>query len=114
VDKISIVLPDEVDKLAIVSGEDYVTLMTCTPYGVNTHRLLVRGHRIETKYQSNAKAVADAVQVDSMSVVPFIAAPLFIMLLISWVMGSRRRKNRLTDKAVRELLEDDDREGDKS
>jgi hypothetical protein len=49
-----------------------------------------------------------------MSVVPFIAAPLFIMLLISWVMGSRRRKNRLTDKAVRELLEDDDREGDKS
>lgn len=47
VDQIRIVLPDELDDLQIVPGEDLCTLVTCTPYGVNTHRLLVRGHRVE-------------------------------------------------------------------
>jgi len=47
VDKISIVLPTETDELKIAEGKDYVTLMTCTPYGINTHRLLVRGERTE-------------------------------------------------------------------
>lgn len=46
VDKISVVEPDETESLAVEPGEDLVTLLTCTPYGVNTHRLLVRGHRV--------------------------------------------------------------------
>lgn len=46
VDRISVILPDDTSKLKIVPGEDRVTLMTCTPYGVNTHRLLISGHRV--------------------------------------------------------------------
>ncbi len=56
VDKISIVLPTEVDELKVVDGKDYVTLMTCTPYGINTHRLLVRGHRVTARRTSSASA----------------------------------------------------------
>lgn len=47
VDQIDVILPEEVDDLGIVEGKDYVTLVTCTPYGINSHRLLVRGHRVE-------------------------------------------------------------------
>ncbi|MBL2057056.1 class C sortase, partial [Klebsiella pneumoniae] len=46
VDQIKVVLPEETDDLTVAENEDYVTLITCTPYGVNTHRLLVRGHRV--------------------------------------------------------------------
>lgn len=53
VDQISVVEPEDTKKLDIVKGKDYVTLVTCTPYGVNSHRLLVRGHR--TKYDQNEK-----------------------------------------------------------
>lgn len=81
VEEILIVKPEEVDKLAIVPEKDYVTLMTCTPYGVNTHRLLLRSHRIETVYSHDVKVVADAVQVDPMLVVPLLSAPLVIGLI---------------------------------
>ncbi len=46
VDQIKVVLPEETDDLTVAESQDYVTLITCTPYGVNTHRLLVRGHRV--------------------------------------------------------------------
>jgi len=100
VEEIIIVKPDELDDLAIVPEEDHVTLMTCTPYGVNTHRLLVRAHRIETVYQSDVKITADAVQIDSMSVVPFIAAPLFLLLLIYWIISSKKHKNKYNSKKI--------------
>jgi hypothetical protein len=48
VDQILIVEPTDLSSLLIESGEDFCTLVTCTPYGINTHRLLVRGHRVET------------------------------------------------------------------
>ncbi len=92
VDRILIVLPHEIDKLAIVDGEDYVTLMTCTPYGINSHRLLVRAHRIDTVYPHNIKVTADAVTVDSLIVVPLIAAPMLFLLLIYWIFGGKKRK----------------------
>lgn len=104
VEEIIIVKPDELDDLAIVPEEDHVTLMTCTPYGVNTHRLLVRAHRIETVYQSDVKITADAVQIDSMSVVPFIAAPLFLLLLIYWIISSKKHKNKYNSKKYDSLL----------
>lgn len=104
VEKIFIVLPDELDKLAVIPGGDYVTLMTCTPYGVNTHRLLVRAHRIETIYPHNIKVSSDAVQVDSMTVVPVILIPLVILLITYWVITGKRGKTlRVTEDTMKKL-----------
>ncbi|MDE6833708.1 MAG: class C sortase, partial [Ruminococcus sp.] len=79
IEEILIVKPTEVDKLAIIPDGDYVTLMTCTPYGINSHRMLLRSHRIETTYHYNAKVVADASQVDPLLAVPVISLPLSII-----------------------------------
>ena len=87
-----IVKPDEVDKLNIVKNRDLVTLMTCTPYGVNSHRLLVRAHRIDTVYPHNVKVAADAIQIDPLQVVPVIMAPLILGLLAYWIFGGKERK----------------------
>lgn len=77
VDQIRVVLPDDLSALAIEEGKDYCTLVTCTPYGVNTHRLLVRGHRVANA-QGEARVVADAVQINPARVAPFIAIPILI------------------------------------
>ncbi|MBR6873828.1 MAG: class C sortase [Ruminococcus sp.] len=96
VDKISIVLPYEYDELLIDPEKDYVTLMTCTPYGINTHRLLVRAHRTGTKEadaeQPELKVSPDAVLLDSMTVVPFIAAIPAAALLGWWLFGGKKKK----------------------
>jgi len=94
VEEIFIVLPDEMEKLDIIPQGDYVTLTTCTPYGVNSHRLLVRAHRVANADSGAvvSKISADAVQLDSLSVVPFIAVPMFLLLVIWWVFGGRRKK----------------------
>jgi sortase A len=92
VEEILIVEPTEIDKLAIIPNGDYVTLMTCTPYGINTHRLLIRSRRIDTVYTRSVKVSADAVQVDPMLVVPLISAPLVLMLVLYWMFGGKRRK----------------------
>ena len=81
VDLISIVLPDETDLLQPTPGKDYLTLMTCTPYGINTHRLLVRGHRVETvENQKHIRVTADAVRVQPAVVAPLLAVPLLVLL----------------------------------
>ncbi len=98
VEKILVILPTETDKLAIVPGEDEVTLMTCTPYGVNSHRLLIRGHRIETIFDKKIKVSADALQVDSMKVIPAVFAPLLVMLFMYWHITGRRKKSIHIDK----------------
>ena len=101
VEKINIILPDEMEYLAIVPGEDLVTLMTCTPYGVNTHRLLVRAHRIDTTAEKTVNIAADAVQIDSMTVIPFIGLiPVLVMFLI-WMFGGRKGKS----KEINDILE---------
>jgi sortase A len=85
VDQIRIVDPEDIDDLAIVPGEDYCTLVTCTPYGINTQRLLVRGHRIENLADSNsARVTADGVQIEPIVVAPFAAVPIFALMLL-WV-----------------------------
>lgn len=92
VDKISIVKPTELEELCIDPNGDYVTLMTCTPYGVNSHRLLVRGTRIENEEIAKAvRVTADATKVDNMLVVPFIALPLLIILLVFWKINGRKK-----------------------
>lgn len=92
VDKISIVLPTEVDELKVVDGKDYVTLMTCTPYGINTHRLLVRGHRVNTREsQKHVRVTADATRIDPIITAPVIALPMLAVLLI-WLLVTTRKR----------------------
>ncbi len=81
VDQIRIVEPTDVDDLQIVPGTDYCTLVTCTPYGINSHRLLVRGHRVSNP-QGDAKVVSDAMIIDKIYVVPFIGIPILLILLV--------------------------------
>lgn len=94
IDKISIVEPEDVSELMPVKGKDYVTLVTCTPYAVNTHRLLVRGVRIETPYSAE-RVAADAIMIDPILVVPIIAVPLLLILLTILLISTRRSKRKL-------------------
>lgn len=104
IEKILTVKPEEVDKLAIIPNGDYVTLMTCTPYGINTHRLLLRSHRIETTYHYDAKVVADAVQIDPILAVPAISAPLVILLICFWVAGSKKKERPSARRTFESLM----------
>lgn len=100
VDKISIVEPSDMNDLLAVPGKDYITLMTCTPYGINSHRLLVRGHRIANAAEaSQAKVTADALQLDPISVIPAVAVPLLLLLIIYWVVSGRRNKKQKKTQA---------------
>ena len=93
VDQIRIVLPDEVDDLKVEEGKDLCTLVTCTPYGINTHRLLVRGHRVANQEEAEAvRVTADAMQVDNRIVAMCIAVPVLVLLLIYVAFGGSRRK----------------------
>ena len=94
VDQILIVLPEEMDGLAIDSNEDYCTLVTCTPYGINSHRLLVRGRRTDNvEMEQIIKVVSDATQVKPILVAPVLAAPMLLILLV-WMMISTGRKQQ--------------------
>lgn len=93
VDQIRIVEPQETKDLLIVEGQDLCTLVTCTPYGINSHRILVRGHRIETaKEKPVLRVTADAVQIDPIFVAPFVAAPILLLLLIVLFIPKKKRK----------------------
>ncbi len=95
VDQILIVEPEQVDALGIVPGEDYCTLVTCTPYGINTHRLLVRGHRVEnTPEAARMHVTADATQFDPLLVAPVLAIPVLLLLLMILLVPKRRRQSR--------------------
>lgn len=92
VDQIRIVEPDELSDLEIVQGQDLCTLVTCTPYGVNTHRLLVRGHRVANQDTDSVRATADAIQIEPIMVAPVVAAPMLLILLIYLLVSTRRKK----------------------
>ncbi len=102
VDQIRIVLPEEVDELAIQPGRDYCTLVTCTPYGVNTHRMLVRGKRIEN-IAGEVVVVAEAVRIPNYVVIPAVGIPLLfvtllVTLIVSSVKGRRKTKKEILDE----------------
>ena len=103
VDQIRKVLPENTQDLNIVKGEDYCTLVTCTPYGINTHRLLVRGHRIETARTAIMKFSADALQIDPLIVMPFMALPTLLILFLLVMLKPNRSKKR--KKQLEELRE---------
>ena len=81
VDQIKVVRPDEIEDIKIVAGQDYCTLLTCTPYGINSHRLLVRGTRIENAPPA-LYVTSDAYRIDSLVATPAVAAPILLILLI--------------------------------
>lgn len=92
IDQILIVEPQDTENLLIEEGKDYCTLVTCTPYGINSHRLLVRGHRIETEEAAKTiRITADAVQIEPIIVAPFVAAPMLLLLLIILLWPKRRK-----------------------
>ena len=93
VDQILTVLPNELDALNVVPGEDLCTLITCTPYGINTHRLLVRGHRIETPADVKSRLVpGDVLRVNAAVVAVFLGAPVLVALFILMLVKSPNKK----------------------
>ena len=94
VDQIRIVEPTDLSDLQLVDGQDLCTLVTCTPYGVNTHRLLVRGHRIDNQEEKQTvRVVADAVQIETMYVAPVVAVPM-VLIVIVWLIIDDRIKRK--------------------
>ena len=107
VDQIKVVRPDEIDDIQIVPGEDLCTLLTCTPYGINSHRLLVRGTRIE-----NAAPVlhitSNAYRIDSLVATPIVAAPILLILLIVLMVKYRDKGSKpLISKEEEEWLKEE-------
>lgn len=95
VDQILIVEPQETSALTIVEGEDLCTLVTCTPYGINSHRLLVRGHRIENAAEAKTiRITADAIQIEPLIVAPVVAAPMLLVLLILLLLPKSKKGGR--------------------
>ena len=93
VDQVRIVEPEELSDLEIDEDKDLCTLVTCTPYGINSHRFLVRGHRVENLKEDTIRVTADAQQIDPVMVAPAVAVPLILLLGIgAWIGGRRRRR----------------------
>lgn len=93
VDQILIVSPDNTDSLGIVDGEDLCSLITCTPYGVNSHRLIVRGHRIDNLPDAPTVNVgSEANQIAPLLIAPVVAAPILLLLLIYVLVKYRKKK----------------------
>ncbi len=94
IDQILIVEPHETNDLNIIEGGDYCTLVTCTPYGINSHRLLVRGHRIENLEEDEILIItADASQIDPILVAPVVAAPILLALFVYLMVKYRKRRS---------------------
>ncbi|WP_164174451.1 class C sortase [Ruminococcus flavefaciens] len=95
VDQIKTVLPEEFDDLRIADGKDYCTLLTCTPYGINTHRLLVRGVRTENTEEKKIGVFVknEAFRIDPLIVAPIAAVPLLIITFtLIFISDKRQRK----------------------
>ena len=95
VDQIRVVEPQDTDALLPEPGQDLCTLVTCTPYGVNTHRLLVRGHRIENPDSADAiRVTSDAMQIEPILVAPAVGVPLVLLAVAILLLSDRRRRRK--------------------
>ena len=93
VDQIRIVEPTDLSDLQIEKGKDYCTLVTCTPYGINTHRMLVRGRRTKNA-EGEIDIVPDAIQIEAVYIAPFIAVPILLMLLVLLLVTTGKHKKK--------------------
>ena len=101
IDQIRIVLPNELEELAIDPKKDYLTLVTCTPYGINSHRMLVRGHRIDNPDAGEVRVTSDATQIEPLHVVPVVIGIIAVLLIIFMMISSHRRRQNI--RAYRNL-----------
>ena len=93
VDRFNRVLPHEMELLTIEEGKDSCTLVTCTPYGVNTHRLLVHAHRVANEAATaHIRVTADAVRIDPILVSPAAAVPMLLLLFLWLMFGGGKKK----------------------
>ena len=92
VDQILIVEPEDVSALQIEPGQDLCTLVTCTPYGINTHRLLVRGHRVENQSEA-IRVTSDAIRIEPLIVAPIAALPVLLVLVLVLMLPGRKKKS---------------------
>ena len=98
VDQILIVNPDETQSLLIEEGQDLCTLVTCTPYGINTHRLLVRGHRVENvEAAKKIRVTSDAMQIEPLLIAPIVAMPILLILLVALLLPKKPKYHREDD-----------------
>ena len=94
IDQILIVEPRDTDPLLIEPGKDLCTMITCTPYGINSHRMLVRGHRIESQEEAKViRITADAVRIEPLMVAPFVAVPILLVLLIILLLPKQKKRS---------------------
>ncbi|MBQ3100740.1 MAG: class C sortase [Clostridia bacterium] len=95
VDQILIVEPDDSEALMVQEGKDLCTLVTCTPYGINSHRLLVRGHRIDNAEKAEAvRVTADAIVIDKLVVAPYVLVPILLVMFIALLASTSKKKRR--------------------
>lgn len=103
IEQIVTVLPEDTSQMNLYQGEDLCTLQTCTPYGVNSHRLLLRGRRIEN-VDGALMAASEAVRVPNHIVIPAVGIPILFLLLLVALIYFRRRKPKITTDDLRDLL----------
>ena len=90
--------------LSVIPGGDYVTLVTCTPYGINTHRLLVRGTRVETIMDNTLHFTSEAMQIDTVLVAAVLCVPILILLIVYIFMSGSQRDAREREKIKNEAM----------
>ena len=105
VDQIRIVEPGDITELSITPGQDYCTLVTCTPYGINTHRLLVRGHRVPNE-RGEMVVPAEAYRISNHITIPAIGVPLLFLFLIVMLIVFSSRKPNLRDEEFYRMIEE--------
>ncbi len=109
VDQIKVVVPEDTSELAITKGKDYCTLVTCTPYGINTHRMLVRGHRIENEEEELVVFITpDASRIPNYIVAMFIIVPTLVIMLIVYMIFTAGKKKVLSTYEILEGLKGKD------
>ncbi|MBQ3664757.1 MAG: class C sortase [Lachnospiraceae bacterium] len=109
VDQVKTVVPGDTEYLKIEEGKDYCTLLTCTPYGINTHRLLVRGKRVATLEDGGQIYVtADAYKMDTKTVAVIMAIPLAVLILIGLFVNTRENKKKIAGEVQAVKLENDE------
>ena len=102
VDQIRIVLPGDLTELGIVPGEDYCTLVTCTPYGINTHRLLVRGHRVDNSFMP-IQVDPDSKILPNYVTIPAVGIPLMLLFLVYMLFTAGKKRPQLTDSDLENI-----------